>query len=157
MGAMMKSLKLLAAVLIIGTAVFGRQEEARLVDQFGDLSCEEVRGRIDLLLMDLTDRPGSQGLFIYFDGRFAKYQGKSVRYVLPAIGQAQSRIDFFRSHLVFRGFDSRRITFISGGFREKYEVELWLVPPHGRFPTVKPTLESMKFRKGRPDPIVECP
>jgi hypothetical protein len=147
----------LAAVLIIGTAVFGQQEEAWLVDKFGDLSCEEVRGRVDLLLTDLTDRPGSHGVFVYYDGRFADYRGERWRPVLPAIGQAQSRMDFFRSHLLFRQFDLSQITFVSGGFRKNYEVELWLVPPNGRFPTPAPALTSMKYRKGKLMPIVDCP
>jgi hypothetical protein len=50
-----------------------------------------------------------------------------------------------------RGLDSKRIVFVNGGYRESWEVELWLVPkgsnPPAPTPTVKP--QDIKFRRGK--------
>jgi hypothetical protein len=50
----------------------------------------------------------------------------------------------------FRRFPKEKVLFISGGFRENHTVELWVVPNGANPPKATPTLESMKYRKGKP-------
>ena len=55
-----------------------------------------------------------------------------------------------KTRIKFRRFDEKRIVFIEGGFREKFTIELWVVPDGKLPPTSTPTLTKMKYRKGKP-------
>jgi len=49
--------------------------------------------------------------------------------------------------LNFRKFPKENFLFISGGYRELYTVELWLLPHRVALKPI-PTLTKMKYRKG---------
>ena len=138
-------------LLILAVPIAAQQVDAVLVDQFESVPCEDAVGRLDSFLVDLQNSSGWKGVVIGYEGRYLDY--RMDKYVLPVLGQINSRVELIRNHIEFRRFDPSRIVFISGGFRENHQFELYKVPPGGKFPVAKPTLDSMKYRRGKPSPI----
>ncbi|MEO5860021.1 MAG: hypothetical protein ABIR33_13865 [Pyrinomonadaceae bacterium] len=152
-----KWLKILTVVLIIGMAVSAQRPEPKLWDQFGNIPCEELRGRLDLFMNEVASHHDSQGVIVGYDGQFTRYGGERPYKLLPKFGELQLMMTTFRNHFIFRRFDTRRIVFLSGGYRDDYGLEFWLVAPGGAFPDVRPTLKSIKYGKGTPQPVNDCP
>jgi hypothetical protein len=108
-------------------------------------------------MSDIASSPDSQGVIVAYDGKFTRYTGDRPYKILPIFGEVQVMMKTFRNHFIFRRFDPKRVIFLSGGYRENYEVEFWLVLRNGAFPTLKPSLASIKYRKGIPQPVNDCP
>jgi hypothetical protein len=73
--------------------------------------------------------------------------------------EVQVRGSRMRRYLVEpRRISPERITVVTGGFREKFTVEIWFVPQGETNPKPTPTVEgkSVRFKKGRM-PIYEEP
>ncbi|MEQ1764135.1 MAG: hypothetical protein ABL984_13465 [Pyrinomonadaceae bacterium] len=93
--------------------------EAPLIDEFGALSNDDIRGRLDLFFAELSNNPNNQGYII--------------NYGTPA--QIAAREKLIRNHITFRRFDPSRITLVNGGEGAGVNTRLYRVPPGANNPT----------------------
>jgi hypothetical protein len=100
---------------------------SRKFDEYGNISRDDEKARLDNFAIQLQQEPDSQGYIIIYAGRRTR----------P--GDVQKRLDRARDYLTtLRGIDARRIVTLDGGTREDLTVELWLVPTGAAPPTVGP-------------------
>ncbi|MEO5860423.1 MAG: hypothetical protein ABIR33_15920 [Pyrinomonadaceae bacterium] len=90
-----------------------------LVDEFGAMPNDDVRGRLDLFFAELSNNPNNQGYII--------------NYGTPA--QIATREKLIRNHIAFRKFDASRITLVNGGEGAGQNTRLYRVPPGANNPT----------------------
>jgi len=123
-----------------------------MFDHFGDICCEDEKARLDNFAVQLQNEPNATGYIIYYGGRLLKTCG-STRTRLPLRGEAQARAARLKPYMAnaWRGFDTKRVIVINGGYRESWEAELWIVPPGKQPPTLTPTVNAsaIRFRRGR--------
>ena len=153
-----KQLHILILVVSLVSSILAQTKEARKIDEFGSIPCEELRARLDSFLSELQNNPQTKGFVIVYEGKyfypdFNKYPPEKIKTYLPAFGEAQLRTQAFINHFKWRNFPSDRYLFISGGYREKHTVEFWIVPNGAKPLRPSPTLDKMKFRKGKPERI----
>lgn len=104
---------------------------------------EDEMARLDSYLAQLNLNPSSTGYIVVYGGRTNKY------------GEYDIRVGRIKDYIAFRSFDDSRIKYVNGGFREKFEFELWLSPRvKNAFPPISPTIapEKVKF-KGKMKPF----
>jgi hypothetical protein len=157
----MKRITVIFAIILLAVVSLASQvPQAELIDEFGWVSCEDLRARLDTFLAVLSNKPGAMGLVYVYEGKYevVVYDKKDRRTEvrLPVIGEAAHRTNIFRVHFGFRKFDPNRYLFIDGGYRENFTVQLWIVPNGATPPPAKPTQGRMKYRKGK-FAAVECP
>lgn len=157
----MRRTAIILAIIIFAVAnVAAQVPQAELIDEFGWVPCEDLRSRLDNFLATLDKKPESMGLVYVYEGKYGvtlyDKKGGRAEVRLPVVGEAAHRTNIFRVHFGFRKFDPTRYLFIDGGFRENFTVQMWIVPNGAAPPPAKPTLESMKYRKGS-FASVECP
>lgn len=99
--------------------------EPRKFDEFGDISRDDEKARLDNFAIQLQQEPEAQGyIFVY---------GGTGRRIRP--DYAQKRSARIRDYLMnARGVDSRRIVILEGPPRSDPTVELWIVPPGATAP-----------------------
>lgn len=117
-------------------------------DEFGDSNCEDEMARLDNFAVQLQNEPSARGVIIFYGGR--RFRGR-----LPKRGEAAARAARIKPYLVQRrGIPTDQVIVIDGGFREKWHVELWVVPPSATMPIPQPTIpiEKIHFRKGKLKP-----
>lgn len=91
--------------------------QPRKADEFGEITHDDEKARLDLFAIELQNEPGAQGYIIAYGGR------------RPRAGEGQRRANRARDYLVnTRGINAARITTIDGGYRESGTTELWVVP-----------------------------
>jgi hypothetical protein len=102
-------------------APIAAEPEARLVDEFGAMPNDDIRGRLDLFFNELSNNPSNQGYII--------------NYGTPAQIAARERL--ITNHINFRGVDRSRITLVNGGTSPDGvpTTKLYLVPPGADNPT----------------------
>ena len=88
---------------------------AILVDEFGKLSNDEIRSRLDAFFADLSNNPGHQGYIINYG------TDKEIA--------ARERL--IQNHIAFRNFERGRITLVKGGASPDGEprTKLYRIPP----------------------------
>lgn len=158
----MRQIARYAFILIVVIATFAmiadaQKPEARLIDEAGDMPCGDYEGRMDLLLAETSSEPSSIAVVVYYEGRYVaptySKSGKllSSRSVSPTFGEVQGRVRWLQNYVIgFRRFPKEKIRFISGGYREKFSIDTWIVPNGAAHPKPSRTVETMKFRKGEP-------
>jgi hypothetical protein len=88
------------------------------VDEFGKMSANDQRGRLDVFFAAMANSPSSLGFISLYDANHETMK-RRMRFVL--------------AHARFRKFDKKMLVFgLSAGF-EQHTV-LWLVPPGADFP-----------------------
>lgn len=147
---------ILLVLLIVN--ISAQTKEARKIDEFGSIPCEEIRARLDRFLTELQNDPQTKGFVIVYEGKYfypdySEYPSEEIKIYLPTFGESQLRTQTFINHFKWRNFPSDRYLFISGGYREKHTVEFWLVPNRAKPPSPSPTLDKMKYRKGKTERI----
>lgn len=154
---MSRSIVAILTLVLISMAAYAQSRTASMVDEFSNDPCEVVRGRLDTFLTELQNSPNSVGFVYVYEGKYLNrnYSKKGIKSTVlwPKHGEAALLTHAFRQHVIFRKFDPKRVLFISGGFREFYTVELWLVAERVMPPPATPTRTQMIFRKGTPTPI----
>ncbi|MGD9588050.1 MAG: hypothetical protein AB7Q37_06825 [Pyrinomonadaceae bacterium] len=91
-----------------------------LIDEFGKLPNDDIRGRLDLFFAELSNNPNNQGYIInYGDDR-----------------DVAARERLINNHIAFRNFDRSRITLVRGGTHESGEVytKFYRIPPGAENP-----------------------
>ena len=127
--------------------------EARKVDEFGDVCCEDEMARLDSFANELQSNPDATGYIVFYGGKRHQYPTcHRSKLALPRRGEAEARVARLKPYLNGnRGIDSNRIVVVNGGYRAQWTAELWIVPkganPPVPTPTVKP--QEIKFRRGR--------
>jgi hypothetical protein len=146
----------LARLIIVGCALLFAQNAApaqtasaqtdlQKFDEFGEIGCESEMARLDQFLIELQNQPAATAYVIYYGGR--RYGTR-----LPRAGEAQARAARISPYLTKqRGFGPERLIIIDGGFRERWTVELWIIPSGVPGPAPTPTLkrQDIKFRRGK--------
>jgi hypothetical protein len=97
-----------------GTGVVARTPEAVLVDEFGKLPNDDIRGRLDNFFTELQNNPNNQGYIINYG----------------TDREITARERLITNHITFRNFDRSRITLVRGGDRGNGpETRLYRIPP----------------------------
>ncbi|MCA1594475.1 MAG: hypothetical protein LC754_17980 [Acidobacteria bacterium] len=92
-------------------------------DEFGEISRDDEKARLDNFAISLQNEPGAQGYIIAYAGRRSR----------P--GEGQRRAERVKAYLVnTRGLAASRVVTVDGGFRESAATELWIVPPGAETP-----------------------
>jgi hypothetical protein len=143
-------------LISLAFALCAQTKEARMFDVFtGFISCEDYLARMDGVFAQKGSEPDSKIYFIVYEGRDQRQVYKSGKFIgyrsaLPQKGLAQIRIDSIKRRLSLRKIPLENFVFVSGGFREIFTVEIWIVPKTAQSPKPSPTLKKMKYRKGTP-------
>lgn len=114
-------------------------------DEFGDINCDDEYARLDNFGVQLQNTPSAQGYIIFYGGR-------RFRSRLPRVGEAAARAGRLKPYLVSRrGIPAERVIVINGGYRESFQIDLWIVPlgsvppePSSTLPAVRSSLEKAK-------------
>ena len=149
-------------LLSLALCASAQNNEAWKFDDYGNTNCDDYRARLDNLLTELNNSPDSKGYVLVYEGdlevrsydKKGKFQGNKI--VRSDVGTAKEVIIFYRNHLFFRRFPSERIVFVEAGFREKYSIQLWVVPNGADAPKPLPTLKKLKQRKKKPSRFGFC-
>ena len=107
-----------------------------LVAKFDYLSTHEWEmGQIDNLLMQMQNNPDADGIIVVYGGRINKY------------GEFEIRTKRIKNYIEYRKFEMARVKIVHGGFRKKFEFELWISPLENSYPPLSPTIapEKVKF------------
>jgi hypothetical protein len=127
--------------------------EARKIDEFGDVGCEDEKARLDNFANELQNNPDVQGYIVFYGGKRHQHPTRpSSRPALPRRGEAETRVARLKPYLNDnRGIDANRIVVINGGYRDRWAAELWIVPKGANPPTPAPTVkpQEIRFRRGR--------
>jgi hypothetical protein len=104
-------------------------------DTYGEISTANEKRHLDNFVIALMDQKGSEGVIIAYAGKRS------------GVGEASRRARRARSYLInVRKFPGRQLKVIDGGYRERPETELHIVPPGGCPPTAMPTLDPRDVR-----------
>jgi hypothetical protein len=104
--------------------------EPQLIDSFGRLSTGELRARLDIYLMELSNNPASQGVVHIYGSRTG------------GISQSTAFERLIKNHIGFRRFPAERITVVNAGYREEMRRDLFIVHPGAEMPTPEPTVDK---------------
>lgn len=146
----MKKILHLLSFFVFALPILAQQEEARKIDEFESIQCDDYLARMDAFQNQLKDDPTAKGYILIYEGKIVKYNKGKIHFVLPHLGEAKSYERTMIRRMAFRRFDKERIVFVEAGFRENLMVEFWLVPQGAKSPNPTPTLKKMKYQKGKP-------
>ncbi|MGD9631245.1 MAG: hypothetical protein AB7V18_18565 [Pyrinomonadaceae bacterium] len=153
----MKFTSAFVSILLFVSIITAQRSTPTLIDEFGNVPCEDWVGRLDLFLALLYNQPNSTGVIVLYEGKYWSYEKDAL--VWPVFGEVHLRANLIRSHFDYRGLQgNRRVLFLTGGFRDEHHVELWLVPLGAALPKPKPTREATSYRRGKATTIYQsCP
>ena len=120
------------------------------------MPCGDAEARLDLWFAELIGNlPDAKGIAIYYEGDYLQVRynrgGEKIgeRLVAPVFGEAHYRVRWLQKYTNFRGFPKEQIDFVFGGYRRTFAVELWLVPKGSAYPKLEPSVDQLKFRRGK--------
>lgn len=110
-------------------------------DQFGDIKFEDEKARLDNFAIQLINYKEQRGSIIVFAGR------------QTYANEARERLNRAKNYLVkIRNIDPNQVTTIDGGYREDFQIYLYIIPPGADPPSleadVSPT--EIELTKRRP-------
>ena len=129
--------------------------EAIKVDEKKAMTCDYLQGYLDNFFAQIMNNSETaKGYIIVYEGKVPSYK-KDNKTINPPRGYAKSWIQTVKNDMKFRVIDNKKIIFINGGFRNDFTVEFWIVPIGATPPKASPTLEKIKYRKGKATDICE--
>ena len=139
-------------------SAFGQTEKARLIDEIGVIPCGEYMARLDGLFQAYSNSPGSKIYVIYYEGvtenvRDKKSEKMIIVPKIPIRGSALNKAKAVPLYLKkTRKLSKDQIILIDGGFKEEFQLALWLVPVGANAPEPTPTVdaETVKLKSGNP-------
>jgi len=157
---MKKLILVFPLLLFFALSVFSQTEEAQKIDEFENPNCEEYLARTDAMMNVQGNNPNAKIYVIIYEGKqkravYKKRKGYAddefvgYKSIFPTFGLANVSIKSMKKRLSLRKMALDNYVFVKGGFRENFGVEIWLVPPGAEPPKPMPTLEKMKYRKGK--------
>ena len=109
--------------LLLSTSLFGQQLEAILVDEHGEIPCDDTLGRIDSFFSELRNNPNDLGFVVIS----STPENKHRVLFRQAIVQHQIK---------WRQFDATRIRFLRSKGAET-RVQFWRIPPGANAPDIE--------------------
>ncbi len=104
-------------------------------DEYGDITFNDEKARLDNYAIQLQNQPGAQGYII----AYGTCAGDGLCTHKSCI-VAQKRAERAKDYLVnTRGIDAGRIVTVDGGCRSAVDVELWVVPTGATAPAANTT------------------
>ncbi len=152
----MKKLSFTLLILFSCLAAISAQTvKATKLGEFGQIGCDYLQGELDYFFGQvMNESETAKGYVVVYEGKALSYKNHN-KILNPPRGQADSWIRTAENHMKFRSIDDGKIVFIKGGFRDNFAVEFWIVPVEAASPKASPTLEKMKYRKGKATDICE--
>ena len=120
---------LFVTTCLISINLAGQDGRARKIDEYGRLFTDDESARLDTFYLALHNQPDLKGYIVGYNdppglrGQFLRRIYGDWRYLTK-----------------YRGLDPNRIIVLNGGYREKFTIELWVVPPEATPPKPAPTL-----------------
>lgn len=112
---------------------FGQDNpKAELIDEFGNINCDDFLARNEGFYRVLQENPGSQG-YAVISGKNDELR-KKVNYEL-----------LIKGAIAINRFDVSRITTIRGAESENFKVQFWQVPPGAAKPDFKESKWNFVF------------
>jgi hypothetical protein len=151
----MKGLTILFSLLLFAYAGFSQTKEVVLVDRFGTIECDGYLARMDGAIIQAFSVPNSKTYVYVYEGKtnhivYKKGRGYVTVIGFPAYGLAKAKIRSMTEYLKLKKADLSRFVFVPAGFRERFAVEIWMVPEGLTAPDPTPTLSRMRYRRGKP-------
>ncbi|MDQ3585266.1 MAG: hypothetical protein M3407_05785 [Acidobacteriota bacterium] len=119
-------------------------------DEFGQITCEDIKARLDNFGISLQSHPEMRAHIIYYGGQY--YTDYRERRHLPTRGQAEAFGSLLKNYLInVRGISPNKLVLVNGGFRSEWGAELWLAPSGASAPVPTPTIPAnkIKYRRGK--------
>lgn len=105
-------------------------------DQYGALSFEDERARLDNFAIQLKNQPGSQAHIIAYAGRE------------DTAGDVETRLSRTKNYLVLdRGLELERVVIENGGKHDELTVELYIIPTGFAPPKPQPSVPADEAEK----------
>ncbi|MBV9956970.1 MAG: hypothetical protein JO360_01060 [Acidobacteria bacterium] len=118
------------------TVTIGGCGLSRKFDQYGELSFNDEKARLDNFAIELQNNPGAQGYIIAYGGRRGHH------------GEVDARLERIRNYLLNRrGLAPEFTVTLDGGYREEFTIELYIVPRGFDTPTPTPTVSPNEVEK----------
>jgi hypothetical protein len=137
----MKSAKKIFLLLIIAilaenmVAAYQEAGSARKFDEYGDISFEDEKSRLDNFAIELKSDPNAVGYLIVYGGRL------SVR------GIAKTRALRAKNYLVKKSsLAPDRIVWVDGGYREDLSTEIHIAPRSATAPSPSPSVDPSEVQ-----------
>jgi hypothetical protein len=149
-------------------SVSAQKKEARQIDEFGIISCEDFEMRMSILLTELQNSPNSKIYVVYYGGRLRKENVWNVKtgnldkiklsypHRQDGFNRAKSIPHYLTTEETYpaeiRKSLKDKIILIDGGFRQETMMEIWLVPKDAEPPKSNPNIneKDIKFRSKKP-------
>jgi hypothetical protein len=112
----------------------------RKLDEYGNISWEDERARLDNFTIELMNNPNARGYMTCYGGRVGR------------VGEARRRCERAKNYVSgYRGVEASRVVTVDGGYKEDLTVELWVVPQGVKPPQATPTVDpsEVRFIKGK--------
>ena len=153
----MRTLLISIYLLVCALSAAAQHSEPRLFESIPDVPCEDAMMRLDLLFAEISNVGLNRfiAVAIYYEGNYKERTytrgGKFVRErsVAPVLGEVQQRVRWLQNYTNFRNFPKDKIRFISGGARDTFGIDLWIVPIGSPLPNPTPSKEKVKYRNGK--------
>lgn len=134
-------------------SVFGQENEARKLDEYGTIPCDEYLARADAMIIAQKNNPNSKIYVFVYEGKEKRsvYNKGEMTYksVLPPRGLATAKIASMKKYVALKISALENYVFANGGFREDFWVEIWIIPNGAEPPKPTPALKKIKYRKGK--------
>lgn len=104
------------------------------IDEYSAIPLGSERKQLEKLRKQLLTYPTTKGYLIVYAGRQAR------------VGEARRIAKRAKKYLVNQGVYARRIQLVNGGYRDKWTVELYLIPVGAIPPDAKPTVDPNKVQ-----------
>lgn len=113
----MKRIIFLFLILLATFQVFLSQEKLKaiLVQEFGDVNCDESSAIIDVLFTNILNEPNSKGYIVIY--------GSNEKPLKKYLYEME-----FKADIMFRNFDTSRIIFLHGKNEKNIRIQFWKVP-----------------------------
>ena len=121
---LLQGVVIVCASVFVGTGFGQEGPRAVLVDEHGQLPCDDSLGRLDVFFAELAKNPGDRGLFV-ISGR-------------PEIKHRVAfREGLIEAHTRDRGVDAGRLDFVRALSDGDLMVQLWRIPPGADRPVIR--------------------
>lgn len=137
--------------------VFTFSQEAKKVDEVGNLDCENLMAAVDIAAQQFANSEYKKIYFVYYEGDLFDHNLQKVRH--PKRREAFNRVRDFSFYLMKgRKFTKDKIVIVNGGYRKEFTVEIWFVAEDNKTPELTPTLSAkdVKYSKGKPFRVKDC-
>lgn len=144
------SLTLVLVIVAIGKGAprFVQAGPAERFDSYGRLPTDDEAARLDAFAEKLRTHPNLRGYLIGYN----EDTGSRGAFLRRLYGDERYLVEM-------RGLEANRLVTLEGGYRDKFTIEMWLVPNGSVPPSTSPTAQSSAIGATRylfDDECVQC-